>query len=168
MRIRAEQPQDKEAVYQLNQTAFGNDGEARLVELLHDQADPLISLVAEQGGCIVGHILFSPVTLADHPGLQLMGLAPMAVAPERQHQGVGSQLIEAGLEQCRQLGIKALVVLGHPDYYPRFGFKPAHSSYGIDSKYEVPDEVFMALELEPGALNSRTGRISYHPAFDQL
>ncbi len=126
-----------------------------------------IVLVAEQAGQPVGHILFSPVTLTGQVDLALMGLAPMAVVPEQQNTGIGSALVEAGLEACRDKGICAVVVLGHPSYYPRFGFAPA-SGYDIDSDYDVPDEIFMALELETGALANRAGRICYHPVFESL
>jgi putative acetyltransferase len=96
-----------------------------------------------------------------------MGLGPMAVAPGRQNSGIGSLLVGAGLDRCRAMGAVAVVVLGHPDYYPRFGFVPA-SGFSIDSEYDVPDEVFMAQELVPGALRQVTGRIHYHPAFADL
>lgn len=96
-----------------------------------------------------------------------MGLAPMAVLPEYQNKGIGSALVRAGLEQCRNLGFAAVIVLGHPEYYPRFGFKPA-AGFGIDSKYDIPEEVFMAIELEPGALSDLSGRAQYHEAFDSL
>ncbi len=96
-----------------------------------------------------------------------MGLAPMAVAPEHQRKGIGSALVRAGLEQCKQLGFAAVVVLGHPEYYPRFGFSPS-SRFGINSEYEVPEEVFMAMELQPGALSGKTGRVKYHAAFSNV
>ena len=93
-----------------------------------------------------------------------MGLAPMAVLPGRQRQGIGSELVRAGLDECRRLGFGAIVVLGHAEYYPRFGFVPA-SKFGLKSEYDVPDDVFMALELIPGALRGRAGTIRYHPTF---
>lgn len=108
--------------------------------------------------------MFSPVSLAENPGLKVMGLAPMAVQPEFQRQGIGSALVREGLEQCRQLGFAGVVVLGHPEYYPRFGFS-ASSRFGIDSEYEVPEEVFMAIELQPGGLGGKTGRVKFHPVF---
>ena len=96
-----------------------------------------------------------------------MGLAPMAVLPEHQNKGIGSALVRAGLEQCRNLGFAAVIVLGHPEFYPRFGFKPA-CRFNIDSQYGVPQEVFMVIELEPSALSGVTGRAEYHEAFNSL
>ncbi len=164
MLIRAEIENDRDAVFAVNVSAFETPSEATLVDVLREQAQPVVSLVAEDNGNVVGHIMFSPVSLSGYPDLNVMGLAPMAVAPERQRKGIGSALVRAGLEQCRQLGFVAVVVLGHPEYYPRFGFSPS-SRFGIDSDYEVPEEVFMAMELEPEALSGKTGRVKYHPAF---
>jgi putative acetyltransferase len=162
--IRAEEENDLVAVHAIHVSAFETPSEANLVDTLREQAHPVISLVAEEKGAIIGHIMFSPVSLSGHPGLKVMGLAPMAVAPERQCKGIGSALVRAGLEQCRQLGFDAVVVLGHPEYYPRFGFSPS-SRFGIDSEYEVPEEVFMAMELLPESLSGKTGKIKYHAAF---
>lgn len=162
--IRDEQLADAAAVWQVNAEAFGREAEARLVEALRRQAQPLISLVAEADGAIVGHILFTPVTLAGQPQLRIMGLAPMAVLPTQQRQGAGSALVRAGLARCLEQGFDAVVVLGHPAYYPRFGFTPA-AARGLRSEYEVPDEAFMVLELRPDALRGASGTLAYHPAF---
>jgi putative acetyltransferase len=162
--IRPERGDDLEAIRRVNLSAFTTPLEANLVEALRLLAQPVVSLVAVRGDEIVGHILFSPATLASDPALAVMGLAPMAVSPERQRQGIGSQLVAAGLEACRESGCAAAVVLGHADYYPRFGFTPA-SRFGLSCEYDVPDEVFMALELTPGALQGRSGLVRYHPAF---
>lgn len=167
MLIRAEAERDRAALHALNVSAFDGPAEAALVDLLRDQAQPLISLIAEEEGAVVGHILFSPVRLAGHPVLRIMGLAPMAVAPSHQRRGIGSALVRAGLEQCRQLGVDAVFVLGHPDYYPRFGFSPA-AARGIRSEYDVPDEVFMALELKVGSLGGKSGTVTYHEAFSAV
>lgn len=167
MLIRAERDTDHAAVHAVNAAAFPTPLEADLVDALREQAHPVISLVAERDGTILGHILFSPVTLDSRPGLPVMGLAPMAVTPEYQESGIGSALVRAGLEECRQKGFSAVVVLGHPEYYPRFGFVPA-VRYGIRSEYDVPDEVFMALELVPGALRDAAGTIRYHAAFGSV
>ncbi len=149
----------------LNEAAFETSTEARLVAALREQARPLVSLVAEDAGAIVGHILFSPVTLSGHPELRIMGLAPMAVAPGRQRQGIGSALVRGGLERCRQLGFGAAVVLGHPRYYPRFGFAPA-KHFDIGCEYDVPEEAFMVVELKPDYLRGASGIIQYGAAFD--
>ena len=164
MRIRAEQPGDWLAVHRVNESAFETHVEVDLVYALRQQVSPIVSLVAERDGSVVGHILFSPVTLPDHPNLKIMGLAPMAVAPQHQRTGIGSALVRAGLERCRELGFGAVVVLGHPEYYPRFGFSPA-SRFGIGCEYDVPDDVFMMLELRPGFLEGASGVIRYHEAF---
>ena len=134
------------------------------MDALRDAASPIISLVATIDGSLVGHILFSPVTLAKWPDLKVMGLAPMAVRPAWQRQGIGSALAAAGVESCRQLGSEAVVVLGHAGFYPRFGFVPA-SRFGIGCEYDAADENFMALELAPGILTGKPGTIRYHPAF---
>lgn len=163
--IRAERPIDVAAIHAVNAAAFPTADEADLVDALRAAADPYLSLVAEVDGKVVGHILFTPVTHADHPKLKLMGLAPMAVHPDHQRTGIGSALVRAGLEACRDLGMLGVVVLGHPDYYPRFGFRPAGTTFGISSAYDVPDEVFLALELVEGALTGCSGCVAYHPAF---
>jgi len=164
VQIRPEQAADIAAIHAVNRAAFDSDTEADLVDALREHADPIISLVADDGGSIVGHILFSPVTLSGHADLKIMGLAPMAVRPAEQRRGIGSALVGAGLERCKQLGSGAVVVLGHPGYYPRFDFVPA-SRFGLACEYDVPDEAFMALELELGILRGASGTIRYHAAF---
>jgi putative acetyltransferase len=151
----------------LNERAFGGPGEARLVDALRRRARPFVSLVADAGGTVVGHIAFSPVVLERHDDLQGMGLAPMAVAPPLQRLGLGSRLVRAGLDECRRLGAVFVVVLGHREYYPRFGFVPA-SRLGLSSEYPEAGEAFMCLELAPGVLAGRTGMVRYHPAFATL
>ena len=164
MLIRAEEQRDWAAVHAVNISAFETPAEANLVAALREQAQPLVSLIAEDNGAIVGHIMFSPVSLSGHAALKIMGLAPMAVVPEHQRKGIGSALVRAGLEQCKQLGIGAVVVLGHPTYYPRFGFLSS-TSFGIGCEYEVPEEVFMVVELEAGFLRGASGKVMYHAAF---
>lgn len=163
--VRTEESSDVEAIDRLTELAFGQRGEADLIHELRRQGAATVSLVAELDGKVVGHILFSPVRLRDgrFEGSAL-GLAPMAVTPKRQRTGVGSLLVEAGIESCRRLGHAAVVVLGHPEFYPRFGFRPAQS-FGLNCEYPVAPEAFMAMELRPGALGDVGGLVTYHPAF---
>jgi putative acetyltransferase len=165
--IRPEQPQDAPAIDAVNRAAFGQPAEAMLVAELREQASPLVSLVADEEGAIVGHVLFSPVALSGHAEARIMGLAPMAVMPAMQRRGIGSTLARAGLDACTRLGFDAVVVLGHAQYYPRFGFRQA-SAFGLRCEYNVPDEVFMALELAPGRLTGKSGTIRYHAAFARV
>jgi putative acetyltransferase len=167
VQIRSENEEDRAAIQAVNESAFAAATEARLVAALRHHARPFISLVAEDGGSIVGHIMFSPVVVIGHPELKLMGLAPMAVSPQHQRKGIGSALVRAGLEECRNFGFGAVVVLGHPEYYPRFGFIPA-SRYGLVCEYDVPEEAFMVTELQPGYLAGASGTVKYHVAFDHV
>lgn len=167
MNIRAESTDDQSAVYEVNRAAFETTAEARLVDVLRKAVKQVISLVAEEDGNIVGHISFTPVSIADHPGLRVMGLAPVAVLPKYQRQGIGTALVQAGLAQCRKNGFGSVVVVGHEDFYPRFGFAPAKNA-GLRCAYDVPEEVWMFVELEKGYLDGVTGEVRYHPAFDDL
>jgi putative acetyltransferase len=168
MTIRHEKPEDIPAIRIVNERAFGRVAEANLVDALRRNGKATISLVAEDDGRIVGHILFSQVTVeAGERDLVGVGLAPMAVVPERQNQRIGSMLMEHGLKRCREEGHPFVVVLGHPDYYPRFGFVPA-SSFGIKSEYNVADEVFMVMELRERALGGRAGVAKYQPEFNEV
>lgn len=167
IQIRPEKPGDYASIYAINTAAFETPAEANLVDRLRSEAHPVISLVAEAEGEILGHILFSPVTLTGHPDLKIMGLGPMAVKPERQKNGVGSALVSAGLERCKDFGYRAVVVLGHTWFYPRFGFQPS-TRFDICSEYDVPEEAFMVLELQQGYLSGASGMIKYHPAFTQV
>ncbi|HEY0101297.1 MAG TPA: N-acetyltransferase [Pyrinomonadaceae bacterium] len=165
--VRAETSKDIEAVRRVNQLAFGRAEEANLVDALRLAAHPYISLVAETGGRVAGHIFFSPVTIeTEVRAPAIFGLAPMAVLPEHQNQGIGSRLVREGLNECRRISVGAVVVLGHPAYYPRFGFVPA-SSKGLRCEYPVPDEAFMVTELTPGELPSQ-GLVKYHPEFGNV
>lgn len=166
--IRPEIPADFAAVREVNELAFDQPAEAGLVDALRTVARPTISLVAVEDGRVVGHIFFSPVALEGPRGVSnAMGLAPMAVRPERQNAGIGSALVREGLAACAGLGEPVVVVLGHPHYYPRFGFVPA-ATKGLRSEYPVPDDVFMVTELVPGALRGRTGLVKYHPEFARV
>jgi putative acetyltransferase len=167
MIVRVEEPKDRASVRAVNLSAFETETEANLVDTLRVQAHPLISLVAEVAGEVIGHIMFSPVSLPGHPGLKIMGLAPIAVAPMHQRMGVGTALVRAGLEQCKKLGFGAVVVLGHPSYYPRFGFQPS-ARLGINCEYEVTEEAFMLLELQPDFLQGVSGTVRFHEAFKEI
>jgi putative acetyltransferase len=161
--IRSETTADEAAIRQINEAAFGQPLEAELVDALREVAEPFLSLVAEVEGRVVGHILFTPVTIGGGPEpVEVLGLAPMAVAPEHQRQGIGSLLVRHGLGVCQAMGYEAVVVLGHPSYYPRFGFRRA-SEFRIRFAEPVPDEAFMAIELVPGGLAGVRGTARYHP-----
>jgi putative acetyltransferase len=159
--IRREEPADIAAIHDVNEQAFGRTAEADAIDLLRDRGAATLSLVAVIDDRVVGHLLFSPVTIESSertwPGL---GLAPLAVLPEYQRRGIGTALMLAGLEECRRLGYERIIVLGHPTYYPRFGFEPA-SRYGVQFEYTAPDEACMILALRPGALDGVAGVAKY-------
>ena len=166
--IRLEQPADILGIRRVNLDAFPSLAEADLVDTLREQAAGHISMVAVHDNEVIGHIMFSPVAVAEAASnVKMIGLAPMAVLAEHQRTGVGTQLIERGLQVCKEEGFDAIVVLGHPTYYPRFGFLPA-VHYGLKCTYDVPEEVFMVLELEPGSLEKTEGTVQYHSCFDEL
>lgn len=167
MIVRTEKREDFAAVQAIHLSAFPEDAESKLINRLRKNASPIVSMVAEDNEQLVGHILFSPVTLDSSTSLKLMGLAPMAVLPSKQRQGIGSALVEAGLAQCRLIQCGAVAVLGHPDFYPKFGFKPS-TDFAIKSEYDVPAEVFMMVELEKAYLQGCSGIISYHEEFKDL
>jgi putative acetyltransferase len=164
--IRRETPNDIPAIRQVNELAFEGKAEAELVDALRESGEPLISMVAEADGQVVGHILFSPVTIqSEAESYEAAGLGPMAVLPGWQGQGVGSKLVQRGLEECRGVGYQSVIVLGHPWFYPRFGFRPS-VEWGIRWEHEAPEEAFMALELVPGALEGLAGVARYLPQFE--
>jgi putative acetyltransferase len=167
--IREERPTDLLAVHCLNAAAFPTDAEARLVDALRAHGRLTLSLVAEDRGVVVGHIAFSPVSVLE-PGGRIVpgiGLAPMAVRPEHQRSGIGGRLVEAGLDRLRADGHAFCVVLGHPGYYPRFGFEPA-SRFGLHWENEAPDEAFLAQELAAGGLAGVHGVVRYAPEFEEV
>jgi len=166
--IRSETPGDAAQIRTVNERAFGRRAEADLADALRGRGAHAISLVAEQDKRLVGHVLFTPLTL-ESGGRQFaaLGLAPIAVLPELQNQGIGAQLVTYGIVECRQAGYECVLVLGRPDYYARFGFVSA-SRYGLRCEYDVPEEAFMALELYRGALVGSSGRVRYPPEFRQV
>ncbi|MBK9709501.1 MAG: N-acetyltransferase [Acidobacteria bacterium] len=164
MDIRSERPDDYPAVREIIERAFGGIAEARIVDLIRAANKDLVSLVAVDQNRVVGHILFSPVTVAEAPeNFRGVGLAPLSVLPEFQNTGIGSRLVREGLEACRRQGCQVVVVLGHIEYYPRFGFVRA-KDYGLDNEYNAVDS-FMVLELEEGFLERIHGLVKYAPEF---
>jgi len=171
--IRPEKTEDLVSIDELTRLAFKGEDEVKLVKAIRhsEYFIPELSLVAlEDNNRIVGHILFSPVTIEsseNSESVEALALAPMAVLPERQNSGIGTMLVRQGLEVCRKLGYTIVIVVGHPEYYPRFGFKPARA-HDLEAPFEVPDAAFMALELVPGALTNVRGVVKYNPAFDSV
>lgn len=167
--IRDEKEEDIGQIRRVNELAFGQPGEAHLVDLLRDHGKVVSSLVAVDGaGNVLGHILFTRVQIEGVENASAVGLGPMAVLPEHQKHGIGSRMIEFALKRLPHLGVEAVVVVGHPEYYPRFGFVPA-SHYGLKCKYEVPEPAFMVLELRKGTLIKGDARqVNYEPEFDQV
>jgi putative acetyltransferase len=161
--VRAESAADREAIRRVNERAFGGAAEADLVDALRGSPAwiPELSLVAADADVVVGHVLFSLVALDSGP--ELLSLGPMAVVPERQRDGVGSALVRHGLDLAAGMQYPYVVVLGHPEYYPRFGFVPARG-LGIDTPYEAPDEAWMALPLGEAGEGMR-GAVRYPPAW---
>jgi putative acetyltransferase len=166
MIVREEKERDHAGVRRVNRLAFGQDEEADLVDQLRSGGYARLSLVAEDDGAVVGHILFSdlPIHTRDGVTVDALALAPMAVLPSHQRQGVGSALVREGLRLCAERGHRIVIVVGHPDYYPRFGFSAALAKT-LASPYS--GEAFMALELAPGALAQASGgEVEYPPPFE--
>ena len=165
VQVRRERQGDEEAIARVHVRAFGQLTESRIVAAVRQAGRGVISLAAVDDSAIVGHILFTPVTI-DSPGppISALGLGPMAVLPEFQRRGIGSRLVEAGLEACALTGCQVVAVVGHPEYYPRFGFRPG-VTYGLRCEFAVPDDVFMIAELTTDALTGRDGIVRYTPEF---
>ncbi len=167
--IRPETEKDYAKITQVNDLAFGQKNEGLLVEKLRQTENyiPKLSLVAELNKEVIGHILFYPVTVHSCGSTySTLSLGPMAVIPAYQRKGVGRQLVFEGLEAAKALGHESVIVIGHPDYYPRFGFRLA-SKWDIQSPFEVPVEVFLALELVEGALRGKRGTVEYPKEFEE-
>ena len=164
--IREERRSDYAVIRELNTLAFEDDAEANVVDKLRAACDHYVSFVAVDHGAVVGHILFTPVKL-DGSSANGMGLAPMAVDPSHQRRGIGSRLVRHGLEHLRASGCPFVIVLGHPDYYPRFGFERA-SRYRIYSQWDgVPDEAFMIIVFDQGTIPETGGIAWYRSEFDE-
>jgi len=166
--IRAERSEDASRVRHVNERAFGRPTEADLVERLRGACADSLSLVADDDA-VVGHILFTPVVVESAGRRVLgMGLAPMAVLPDRQRQGIGSQLARRGLSILGERGCPLIVVIGHPEYYPRFGFEPG-SAHGLASQWEgVPEAAFMVLVLDMHAMAGISGVATYREEFNEM
>jgi putative acetyltransferase len=161
VRIRPEQAADFAAIREVNRRAFGQEQEGVIVDALRANGAALLSLVASLDDRIVGHILYSPARVGDLSGA---ALGPMAVLPDHQRQGIGSRLVEAGNQQLREAGCPFVVVVGHPAFYPRFGFQPART-YGLACEWEIPDEVFMVKVLDGSRVWDTAGLVRYRPEF---
>jgi putative acetyltransferase len=162
--IREDRPSDIPAIRDLNRRAFEQDQEADIVDALRSNGAALLSLVATLNDRVVGHIMYSPLEVGPVTGA---GLGPMAVLPEHQRQGIGSKLIEAGNRQLREAGCPFIVVVGHADYYPRFGFRPARA-HGITCEWEVPDDVFLVLVFDPEKMQGVSGLAKYRHEFSTV
>lgn len=168
MIVRAETSADIPHIAQVNRDAFGQPDEANLVNALRDNGNALISLVAVVDNCLVGHIMVSPVSIVDsNTTWSAVAIAPVAVTPTFQQRGIGSQLVRAALAQCQANGHPVVFLLGHPSYYPRFGFIPAQP-LGIRPTFNVSIEAFMVIELQPNALQGRRGVLHYAAEFNVL
>ena len=166
--IRQEQERDIEAVRNLNRIAFDGPAEAQVVDKLREVCDDLISIVAVEDDEVVGHILFSSVTIENGNNvIRGMGLAPLAVLPNRQKTGIGSALVERGLALLREKEYPFVIVLGHADFYPRFGFVPS-SQYNLKSQWQgIPDEAFMILVFDQKSLEGVHGVAKYREEFNE-
>ena len=163
MEIRQEGAYDASDIRGVNLRAFGGEVEARLVDDLRSGGYARLSLIAEEAGRIIGHILFSEAVIRTGSAeTKALALGPVAVAPEHQGHGVGSALIREGLDRCARMGQRIVVLLGHPGYYPRFGFS-AELARNLSSPFS--GDAFMALELVPGALRGVSGEFEFAPPF---
>ncbi|MCW4032557.1 MAG: N-acetyltransferase [Candidatus Bathyarchaeota archaeon] len=166
MIVRREKEEDFKSIYEINEQAFKQKDESELIERIRNNKNfiPELSLVAEENGKIIGHILFSKIKIIGEKKYESLALAPMAILPELQRKGIGGRLIKEGLNKARELGFDSVIVLGHKDYYPRFGFERA-SKWDIKCPFKVPDEAFMAIELNIGVLANKSGIVEYPEEF---
>ena len=166
-KIRFEKPEDIAFIHSVNEQAFGRVSEAKLVDTLRLACTDHLSLVADDNGSIIGHLMFTPVVVTDgKQKTEGMGLAPMAVLPSRQRQGIGTQLVDSGLRILKEKGCPFVIVLGHPEYYPRFGFQAA-SGCNIRTQWDgVPDEAFMILVMDHEAMQNVSGVATFRDEFN--
>lgn len=165
--VRPESPPDEPVIAEIHRLAFGREAPADLVAAIRQSNGfiPELSLVALRDNTIVGHIMLSQISIQTEGGtLPAVALAPIAVHPTRQRQRIGSALILAALDRALQLGHAVVVVMGHSDYFGRFGFMSARAM-GLEAPFDVPDDEFLVLGLRPGALDEATGMVTYPPAF---
>lgn len=169
--IRAERKEDHAAVKAVIREAFGQPDEADLVHRLRKRKDflPDLSLVAVEDQRVVGHILFSRIAIVADDGFEWpsLALAPVCVHPDRQRKGIGGRLIREGLKRAREAGHPSVILVGHADYYPRFGFRPA-ATWKIEAPFDVPADAFMAMELYPHALKGVHGTVRYPEEFNEV
>jgi predicted N-acetyltransferase YhbS len=168
--VRSETEEDYGKITNLHCLAFKRREEGRLVEKLRKTSDfiPELSLVAEYEKNVIGHLLLYPIKINTKTGkCSSLALAPISVHPDHQHKGVGSILIINGLNKAKQIGFKSVIVVGYPNYYPKFGFKKA-SKWGISAPFKVPDEAFMAIELTKNRLKNCNGIVEYPKEFEEL
>ena len=166
-KIRFEKPEDIAFIHSVNEQAFGRVSEAKLVDTLRLACTDHLSLVADDNGSIIGHLMFTPVVVTDgKQKTEGMGLAPMAVLPSRQRQGIGTQLVDSGLRILKEKGCPFVIVLGHPVYYPRFGFQAA-SGCNIRTQWDgVPDDAFMILVMDHEAMQNVSGVATFRDEFN--
>jgi predicted N-acetyltransferase YhbS len=168
--IRPERKEDYPRITEINNLAFKQENEGRLVENLRKNTGfiPELSLVAQEDNEVVGHILFFPIKIIDDKLIHTsLALAPMSVHPEHQGKGIGSALVRQGLKAAKEKGFKSVIVVGHANYYPRFGFKPA-ASWNIKAPFDVPEDVFMAIELTENGLKNVRGTVKYPDEFNDV
>lgn len=168
--LREEEASDYKKVFEINFAAFKQENESKLINALRNNFDvfiPELSIVAELNKEIVGHILFTKIQIKNAEGIvfESLALAPMAVLPDFQNLGIGTRLVAHGLEKAKQLNFKSVIVLGHENYYPKFGFKPAHL-WNIKAPFEVPLNYFMAIELQQDSLKNISGTVIYPKEFE--
>ena len=166
--IRKEEEKDHKQIYEVNKLAFQQENESKLIEKIRKSENfiPELSIVAEIDNRIVGHILFSKIKIIGDSDYESLALAPMAVIPEFQKRGIGSELIKKGIDKAKELGFDSIIVLGHKEYYPKFGFQRA-SKWNIKCPFEVPDDVFMAIELTEKAFEGKAGTVKYPDEFNE-